>query len=81
VRDAGAREATVRLGFLPGLREPAFLDALVDGRTWERRRIEREVALPDLSLGGTFRDLDLASVRWADVLARGYFGGGEAWER
>jgi S-adenosylmethionine synthetase len=81
VRDAGAREATVRLGFLPGLRAPAFLDALVDGRPWERRRIERAIAVPDLSLEGSFRDLELASVRWADVLARGYFGGDETWER
>jgi hypothetical protein len=37
--------------------------------------------VPDLSLEGSFRDLDLAGVRWADVLARGYFGEGEAWER
>lgn len=81
VREAGAREATVRFGFLPGLREPAFLDARVDGRWWDRRRIERAIAVPDLSLEGTFRDLDLASVRWAEALARGYFGNGQAWER
>lgn len=70
----------MRLGFLPGLREPAFLDARVDGRWWERRRIERAIAVPDLSLEGTFRDLDLASVCWSDVLARGYFGAGWAWD-
>jgi S-adenosylmethionine synthetase len=81
VRDAGAREATVRLGFLPGLREPAFLDARVDGRWWDRRRVERAIAVPDLSLAGSFRDLDLASVRWSEVLAGGYFGGGWVWER
>jgi hypothetical protein len=37
--------------------------------------------VPDLSLVGTFRDLDLASVRWNDVLARGYFGEAWAWEK
>jgi S-adenosylmethionine synthetase len=81
VRDTCSHEATVRLGFLPGLCEPAFLEARVDGRAWERCFLERTIAVPDLTLEGTFRDLDLASVRWNDVLARGYFGEAWAWEK
>ena len=81
VRDSGAGEATVRLGFLPGLSEPAWLEAQVDGVWWDADRVASAIHVPDLSLNGTVRDLELTSVRWADVAARGYFGRGWAWER
>jgi S-adenosylmethionine synthetase len=74
-------EATVRLGFLPGLESPAFLDALVDGESWDHERIADAITIPDLSLEGTFEQLELAEVSWTDTLRAGYFGSGRSWER
>jgi S-adenosylmethionine synthetase len=81
VRDAGAREATVRLGFFPGLEAPAWMDAFVDGAWWDADRIARAVTVPDLSLEGTVAELELTSVRWSEVARAGYFGNAAAWER
>ncbi len=81
VRDTEAREATVRLGFFPGLTEPAWLDALVDGKWWDGERIAGAVDVPDLSLEGTVRDLELAWTSWSETLGTGYMGRGRAWER
>jgi len=81
VRDAGAGEATVRLGFLPGLSEPAWLEAQVDGSWWDADRVAGAVHVPDLSIAGTVQDLELTGVRWAEVASRGYFGEGWPWER
>jgi hypothetical protein len=36
--------------------------------------------VPDLSIDASFRDLELATVRWAEVLRHGYHGTGEPWE-
>lgn len=79
VRDAGASRATVRLGWLPGLEAPSFVDALVDGEAWDEARIAKSIAIPDLSIAATFRDLELDGVKWREVLGRGYFGSGSAW--
>ena len=38
------------------------------------------IAVPDLSIEGTFRRLELAGVRWVDVMRRGYFGNGWVWD-
>jgi S-adenosylmethionine synthetase len=79
VRDAGASAATVRLGWLPGLEAPSFVDALVDGEAWDEARIAKAIAIPDLSIAATFRDLELAGVKWREVLRRGYFGSDSEW--
>jgi hypothetical protein len=39
------------------------------------------VSMPDLTLAGTARDLEVAAVDWPAVMRRGYFGTGERWER
>jgi hypothetical protein len=39
------------------------------------------VSVPDLTLAGTARDLELAAVDWPAVMRCGYFGTGERWER
>ncbi len=81
VRDFGAREATVRLGFLPGLEAPSFLDATVDGACWDERRIHSAIAVPDLSIEASFRELELGRECWSDLARLGYFGRSYAWER
>ncbi len=43
-------------------------------------RIGTATAVPDLSIEGTFTRLELAGVRWVEVMRRGYFGNGWAWE-
>ncbi len=74
--------ATVHTGFLPGLEAPDRLDArLADGRWLDADAIAELVSVPDLTLAGTARDLELASVDWPAVMRRGYFGTGERWER
>ena len=68
-------------GFLPGLEAPDRLSArLADGRWLDADAIARLVSVPDLTLAGTARDLDLAAVDWPAVMRRGYFGTGERWE-
>jgi len=74
--------ATVTTGFLPGLDAPDRLHArLADGRQLDEESIGRLVRVPDLTLAGTARDLELAAVPWPTVMRRGYFGTGERWER
>jgi S-adenosylmethionine synthetase len=80
VREAGAASATVRLGWLPGLEAPAFLDACVDGEAWDAKRIETGLAIPNLSIEASLRELELASVSWRHAVQRGYFGGGHGWD-
>ena len=55
VRDAHARSARVTLGWLPGAETPDTLHALVDGEQWDEPRIRAAIAVPDLSIEGTFR--------------------------
>ena len=81
VRDAGSREATVRLGFLPGLCEPAFLDANVDGQWYDAVEIAKLIPLPDLSVLATVCDFELLESSWPQVARAGYFGRGWSWER
>ena len=81
VRDAHARSARVTLGWLPGAETPDTLHALVDGEPWAEPRIRAAIAVPDLSIEGTFQRLELAGVRWVNVMRRGYFGNHWAWER
>jgi len=81
VRDTGAHAATVRLGFLPGLREPAFLDAQVDGSRCNAVEIAKLIPLPDLSLDATVRELELLELSWLKVARAGYFGRGMSWDR
>ena len=80
VRDAGLPEATVWLGWQPGREAPDVVFARSGARFIERAEIERLVTVPDLSIRGTFRELELQGVRWAEVQRAGYFGRGLAWE-
>jgi S-adenosylmethionine synthetase len=80
-RASGARDVMVRIGFAPGLPGPESVEATVDGETWDGARLSRSITLPDLSIAGTFHALELAGVRWRDVLVRGYFGNAWSWER
>ncbi len=65
----GAHEAQTTLVYLPGLERPAHVTALLDGRPVDAARIARITPLPDLSITGTVRDLELTSTRWTERLA------------
>jgi S-adenosylmethionine synthetase len=80
VQSTGAQEALVYLGYLPGLSTPSILTARVDGEEWSEARIRQSVNVPDLSIEGSFRDLDLGSEKWLEVLLKGYFGNKWRWE-
>ena len=43
-------------------------------------RIAAAIDVPDLSISGIVRRFELATLRWVDVLRRGYFGSGHAWD-
>ena len=94
-RATGA-EATVTLGWLPGLESPDRLHAVLVERddlvrgtrptAPERRFLDAEaiadlISVPDLSLAGSARDLELATVDWPTAMRRGYLGNGQRWER
>jgi S-adenosylmethionine synthetase len=81
VRDAGAGGATVWLSWLPGLEVPDSLIANVDGEWWDEQRVRRSVSVPDLSIDGSFRDLELQRVGWEGVVSEGAFGHTRPWER
>jgi len=74
--------ARVTLGYLPGLENPDRLDAVLgDGRRLDESLIASLIALPDNSLAGTVKDLELWRTPWADVMREGYFGNPERkWE-
>ena len=79
--DATGETATVRLGWLPGGELPHLVQAdLADGTTLDGHDLSRLIDVPDLSLAGTALDLELASVRWADALRRGYVGADWRWD-
>jgi S-adenosylmethionine synthetase len=80
ILEAGAKEALVTLGYLPGLQKPDFISATVDGKEWTEEEFTRAVHVPDLSIEGTFQELDLAQIKWRKVAQKGYFGNGWAWE-
>lgn len=80
VKAKGSREAFVWLGYLPGQRTPDFLIAKVDGVFLTQEEILRTVHIPDLSIEGSFRQLNLGEVRWLEVLQKGYFGNNWAWD-
>jgi S-adenosylmethionine synthetase len=83
VRLAAATQqaATVHVGWLPGLEGPDRLAArLAGGQKLDRDDIESLVAVPDLSLAGSARDLELASVRWTNAITRGYVGANWPWD-
>ncbi len=74
--------ATVQTGFLPGLEAPDRLSAhLHDGTHLTGEQIASAITVPDLTLAGSARDLELAAVDWPGQMRRGYFGTGAAWER
>jgi S-adenosylmethionine synthetase len=79
VRDIGVREATVFLSYLPGEEKPDFVSARVDGEWWDADRIQRAIQLPDLSIEGSFRNLELGEVRWVPFAQDGYFGAVGQW--
>lgn len=81
VRDTGAGEATVTLGWLPGAEGPDIVAATVDGVWWDADDIACAVTVPDLTLAGTVRELALTEVNWAGTLRQGYFGQDRRWER
>ena len=80
---ATGQAAHVEMGWLPGLEVPDRLSVrLKDGRRLSRNEIEQEVTLPDLTLAGSAKELELASVPWPQVMQDGYFGAPErSWER
>ena len=79
VRDRGVREATVFLSYLPGEEKPDFVSAKVDGEWWDVGRIQQAIPLPDLSIEGSFRNLELGEVRWVPFAQNGFFGAVGQW--
>ena len=65
--DATGQAATVHLGWLPGLEAPDRLHArLADGTALDADDVAGLVSVPDLTLAGSARDLELATVPWPD---------------
>jgi hypothetical protein len=79
---AAGETARVTLGYLPGLETPDRLDAVLgDGRRLSEKEVASLIALPDSSLSGTVKDLELWRTPWANVMREGYFGNpGRKWE-
>ena len=65
-----ARRQCGCLGY-PVLEAPDSLIANVDGEWWDQQRIRRSVSVPDLSIEGTFRDLELQQISWEGLLREG----------
>ncbi|MBD3869426.1 MAG: methionine adenosyltransferase domain-containing protein, partial [Acidobacteria bacterium] len=81
-RAGAGNSVTVWLGYLPGQETADFVHAEVDGEFWDEGRIGKAVTIPDLSLEGSFIELELASVKWTELLRNGYFGDEKlSWER
>lgn len=75
-------DATVRTGWFPGGTAPRFLSAdLGDGRQLDAGSIDRLVGLPDLSIRGTVKDLELTDQPWSAHLRTGYVGAGHPWDQ
>lgn len=73
---------TVHTGWLPGLEEPDRLWAVgADGTVFDADTIAATISVPDLSLAGAARDLELAAVDWPSVMREGYFGSDRPWDR
>lgn len=80
--EATGLAATVHLGWLPGLEEPDRLNArLADGRVLDRHAIERCIEVPDLSLAGSARELELSTIDWVNTMRDGYMGHDNRWDR
>ena len=78
---ATGRAATVHLGWLPGLEAPdRIAGRLADGTTLDADGIATIVPVPDLTLAGSARDLELAGVPWPAAITRGYVGAGWRWD-
>lgn len=79
---ATGETARVTLGYLPGLEAPDRLDAVLgDGRRLDKKEVASLIALPDSSLAGTVKDLELWRTPWANIMREGYFGNpGRKWE-
>jgi hypothetical protein len=76
------RAATVHLGWLPGLEAPDRLSArLGDGELLDSGDIATLIAVPDLTLAGSARDLELAAVPWTAAVRRGYVGANWRWDQ
>ncbi len=76
------RSATVWLGWFPGRETPDIMAARVDGAWWDNARLAAALPISDLSIEGIVTRLELASVRWSEVAAAGYFGNPVwSWER
>jgi S-adenosylmethionine synthetase len=74
--------ALVHLGWLPGLEAPDRMTArLGSGICLGAKEIERLVSVPDLSLAGSARELELAHQDWVAVMRSGYVGAGHLWDR
>jgi len=80
VQSTGAQEGLVNLCYFPGMQEPAILAARIDGEEWGAVQIHQAIQVPDLSIEGSFQELILESVKWREVLVRGYFGNNWAWD-
>lgn len=79
---ATGQAASVHLGFLPGLESPDRIWAVLeDGRVLDLGDLASHIVLPDCSLAGTARDLELASQPWPEVMRKGYMGNNWGWER
>jgi S-adenosylmethionine synthetase len=80
--NASGVAATVHLGWLPGLEEPDRLNAhLACGRVLDRQAIECCIDVPDLSLAGSARELELWRVDWVTTMLHGYLGDNNSWDR
>ena len=80
VHETETKEAFVLLGYLPGQREPYLLRAKVDKVCWDAKQIQWTTYMPDLTIAGMIKQLELAGVCWQDVLAKRYFGNSWEWE-
>ena len=77
---ASARAATVHLSWLHGLQAPdRRTGRLADVTALDGDGIATLVPVPDLTLAGSARDLELAGVPWPTAITSGYDGAGWRW--
>jgi S-adenosylmethionine synthetase len=87
-----AERVLVHLAFAPGDVQPRWVeiqigsfDSETSGAVWrpaDERFVKRWLSGYDFTLEGTFRDLDLARIRWSELAAWGHFWDPQLpWER
>jgi len=74
LRESGAKEVTVHLGYVIGEREPVMAVVTVDG-------VSSDITDYDLTPGGIIKSLNLKEPIYGDTATWGHFGRGFKWDK